>query len=72
MNMYKNEVSKNVAIIQKVQIRPYDDAKMETGWRTMAYDGDGMLYHVSVFETREEAENDLKSMCFNMTHYCQM
>lgn len=72
MKMYKNDISKAVAMIQKIRIRPYDGAEMETGYRTMAYDGDGILYHVSVFESREEAEDDLRSMSFNMTHYCQM
>ena len=71
MNMYKNEISKHVATIQKIKIRPYDDAEMGTCWRTMAWDSDGVLYHVSVFESREEAEDDLRSMCFNMTFYCQ-
>lgn len=72
MNMYRNEISKNIATIQKVTIRAYDDAGMTTGWRTMAWDSDGMLYHVSVFETRKEAENDLQEMCFNTTSYCSM
>lgn len=72
MNMYRNEISRNIATIQKVTIRPYDGADMKTGWRTMAWDSDGMLYHVSVFETRKEAENDLKEMCFNTTSYCSM
>ena len=67
MNMYRNEISSNIATIQKVTIRPYDGADMKTGWRTMAWDS-----HVSVFETRKEAENDLKEMCFNTTSYCSM
>lgn len=72
MNMYRNEISRNIATIQKVTIRAYDGADMKTGWRTMAWDSDGMLYHVSVFETRKEAENDLKEMCFNTASYCSM
>lgn len=72
MNMYRNSISKNVATIQKVTIRPYDGADMETGWRTMAWDSDGILYHVSVFESRTEAEDDLREMSFNMTSYCSI
>lgn len=56
----------NLALIEKVNTFAYNGAPKKTeGYRLMLfaeYD-DNFLYHVSVYETLEEAENKLK--CFS-------
>lgn len=67
--IYKNDDCGNIGIIEEVYILPYKGAKKkQKGYRALAiaeYDNN-FIYHVSVFETLEEAKNDLKSCAFDI------
>ena len=58
----------NIGIIQKVDILPYKNApKKVKSYRVIAIaQYNKFIYHISIFETLEEAKNDLRTLCFNI------
>ena len=69
MMVYHNAECGNTGIIEEVNTYPYTGAsKRQKGYRVMIkadYDND-FIYHVSVFETLEEAKNDLRRCNFEV------
>lgn len=66
-----DDVHGHIADIEKLMMRPYKDAGKQTAYRIMCYDYEiygkaqvRTLYHASVYETFEEAMDELKRLCF--------
>lgn len=62
---YKNKYSRSTAIIEKTACRPYDGAPVQDCYRTIFTDADGFVYHISCFETFEDARRDLQKCGYN-------
>ena len=66
--VYHNSECGNTGIIEEVNTYPYKGAsKRQKSYRVIVkadYDND-FIYHISVFETLEEAKNDLGNICFS-------
>ncbi len=56
----------NSALIETLTFHPYKGARLKTGYRVSVVDSYGFLFHVSVFETMEDAKANLKLLCFDM------
>ena len=52
----------NRALIEEVEIKPHKEAKLEKAYRLSCYAeyDDNFYYHVSIFDSVESAENQLK------------
>lgn len=52
----------NRALIEEVEIKPHKEAKLEKAYRLSCYAeyDDNFCYHVSIFDSVESAENQLK------------
>lgn len=55
-----------IAMIETISIRPYDGAKFKRAFRLSIYDQDSILYHVSVYEHKDWALDQLKEYCFEI------
>ena len=66
--VYRNDTFGNVAIIEEVMVYPYKDARRrQKSYRVVAIAAyDNFVYHISLFETLQEAKDDLKSICFDV------
>lgn len=51
---YKNPYNHARATVEPKAIAPYYGAKKQLAYRLKVYDADGIMYHLSVFETLEE------------------
>lgn len=54
--------TQNAAYIQTIKIAPYLGARKKTAYRLILVDPDNMVYHISVYETKEEAAKALGAM----------
>lgn len=52
----------NRALIEEVEIKPYKEAKLKKAYRLSCYAeyDDNFCYHISIFDSVESAENQLK------------
>ena len=60
---YKDEYG-NRALIEEVEIKPHKEAKMEKAYRLSCYAeyNNNFCYYISIFDSVESAENQLKSL----------